>query len=148
MSSIVNIILKITEYNRNMKDSIFTKIINGEIPCHKIYEDERTFVFLDIYPIQPGQVLVIPKSQVEFVWELNSEDYLAVMETCRKVALRLREVFPEKIRIAQMIEGLDVDHAHVKVFPFSTPEEFRHIPDSSGEPDHEALAKVAEKLRF
>lgn len=128
--------------------SIFTKIINGEIPSHKIYEDDRSYVFLDIHPIQPGQVLVIPKKQIEFVWDLEQEDYQAVMETCRKVALRLRAVFPEKTRVAQMIEGLDVNHAHVKLFAFSTAEEFRHMPDPSEEPDHEALAALAEKLRF
>ena len=128
--------------------SLFTKIINGEIPSHKVYEDEKTYVFLDIHPIQPGQVLVVPKSQVEFVWDLESEDYAAVMETCRMVALRLREAFPEKARIAQMVEGLDVNHAHVKLFPFDTAEEFRNVPDGSQEPDHEALAAIAEKLRF
>ena len=131
-----------------MEDSIFTKIIKGEIPCHKVYEDELTFVFLDIHPIQPGQVLVIPKKQVEFVWDLEQTDYRAVMDTCQKVALRLRQVFPEKTRVAQMVEGLDVNHAHIKLFPFSTAEEFRHIPNVSEEPDHELLAALAEKLRF
>lgn len=128
--------------------SIFTKIINGEIPSHKIYEDEKTYVFLSIHPIQPGQVVVVPKAQVEFVWDLESEDYAAVMETCRKVALRLREVFPDKARIAQIVEGLEVNHAHVKLFPFDTAEEFRHVPDDSQEPNHEELAAIAEKLRF
>lgn len=128
--------------------SLFTKIIGGDIPSHKIYEDEKTYVFLDIHPIQPGQVLVVPKIQVEFVWDLSPEDYQAVMETCRRVALRLREIFPDKARIAEMVEGLDVNHAHVKLFPFDTAEEFRHIPDATQEPDHEALAAIAEKLRF
>jgi histidine triad (HIT) family protein len=132
-----------------MEDSIFTKIIKGEIPSHKIYEDERSFVILDIYPIQPGQVLVVPKKQVGFVWDLEDEDYQAVMATAKKVAGRLREVFPDKQRIAMHIEGLDiVDHAHVKVFPFSTDEEFRHVPNKDTEPDHAALAAIAEKLKF
>lgn len=131
-----------------MQDSIFTKIINGDIPSHKVYEDERTYVFMDIAPIQPGQVLVVPKTQVEFVWDLSSDDYQALMETCRLVALRLREVFPERARIAEMIEGLDVNHAHVKLFPFDTGDEFRHVPDASLEPDHASLAALAEKLRF
>ncbi len=55
-------------YNSHMADSIFTKIIKGEIPCHKIYEDERTFAFLDIHPKVPGHVLVVPKKQVEYIW--------------------------------------------------------------------------------
>lgn len=131
-----------------MIDSIFTKIIKGEIPCHKVYEDDKTFVFLDIHPIQPGQVLVVPKKQVGFVWDLDDETYQALMSTVQKIGRRIREVFPDKDRIGVMIEGLDEgSHAHVKIFPFTTAEEYRHIP-SDGEPDHEALAKIAEKLKI
>lgn len=130
-------------------ESIFTKIINGEVPCHKIYEDDKTFAFLDIYPIQPGQVLVVPKRQVGFVWDLESDDYAAVMQTVQKVGQRLREVFTDRKRVGVIIEGLDVtDHAHVKVFPFDNDEQFRHLADRSIEPDHEQLAKMAEKIRF
>lgn len=131
-----------------MEDSIFTKIIKGEIPCHKVYEDELTFAFLDIHPIQPGQVLVVPKQQIQFVWDLPAEDYAAVMATVKQIALRLREVFEDKSHVALQIEGLDVAHAHLKLFPFSTPEEFRHIPDPSAEPDHNALASIAQRLAF
>jgi histidine triad (HIT) family protein len=128
--------------------SIFTQIINGEIPCHKLYEDERTFAFLDIHPIQPGQVLVVPKKEVSFVWDLEDEDYRALMATVRKAGRRLREVFPQKQRVGVMIEGLDVtDHAHVKVFPFDKGE-YRTVPDMSAEPDHAALAEMAKKLAF
>lgn len=127
---------------------LFTKIINGDIPSHKIYEDELTYAFLDIHPIQPGQVLVVPKTQVEFVWDLSPEDYHALMLTTQRVAQRLREAFPDKLRVAMMVEGLDIDYAHVKVFPFNTSDEFRHVPDSSTEPDHAALAAVADKIRF
>lgn len=128
--------------------SIFTRIINGEIPSHKVYEDESTYAFLDIYPIQLGQVLVVPKKQVAFVWDLEPGDYQALMETVQKVGQRIREVFPEKDRVGVMIEGLDVvDHAHVKVFPFSKGE-YRRVPDMSVEPNHEELAVLAAKLRF
>ena len=64
-----------------MEDTIFTKIIKGEIPSHKIYEDEKTFAFLDIHPLTDGHVLVVPKVQVEFIWDLKPEDYQAVMAT-------------------------------------------------------------------
>ena len=132
-----------------MQDSIFTKIIKGEIPCHKVYEDDATLAFLDIHPVQPGQVLVVPKKQIGFVWDMESDDYRRLMETVRKVGRRLREVFPEKERVGVMIEGLDVaDHAHVKVFAFSNEEEYRQVPDGTAEPDHEALAEVAKKLAF
>jgi diadenosine tetraphosphate (Ap4A) HIT family hydrolase len=61
-----------------MEESIFTKIVKGEIPSHKVYEDALTLAFLDIHPVQPGHTLVIPKKQVEFVWDLPEEDYQAV----------------------------------------------------------------------
>lgn len=131
-----------------MQDSIFTKIIKGQIPCHKIYEDDLTFAFLDIHPIQPGQVLVVPKRQVEFVWDLEPNEYQAVMATAQKVAKKLRAVFPDKSNVAMIVEGLEVPHAHVKVFPFSSEEEFRTKPDMKAEPNHPALAQIASSLAF
>ena len=129
------------------EDSLFTKIINGEIPCHKIYEDERTFAFLDIYPKTPGHTLVIPKKQVEFVWDLDDEDYQAVMATVRKVALRIREVFNPPY-VGELVVGDEVPHAHVHVYQFKDMDESRRIPDRTVEPDHPALAEVAKKLAF
>ncbi|HET6924513.1 MAG TPA: HIT family protein [Candidatus Saccharimonadales bacterium] len=132
-----------------MQDSIFTMIIKGEIPCHKVYEDESTFAFLDIHPIQPGQVLVVPKKQVGFIWDLEAADYQALMSTVQKVGRRLREVFPERQRVGVMVEGLDVaDHAHIKVFPFDTEREYRASPDMAVEPDHDALARLAQRIAF
>lgn len=132
-----------------MEDSIFTKIIKGEIPSYKVYEDEYTYVFLDIHPIHRGQVLVVPKQQIDFVWNMDPITYQAVMMTVQKVGRRLQDVFPEEARVGAMIEGLDVaNHAHVKVFPFSSADEYRHVPDMTTEPDHEALKLLAEKLAF
>ena len=132
-----------------MNDSIFTQIIKGEIPCHKVHEDDKTLAFMDIHPIQPGHVLVVPKSQEDFIWNLTPDDYRALMETVRRVGIRLQEVFPQATRVGVMVEGLDVhDHAHVKVFPFSDESEYRNKPDMSQEPDHTALAEIAAKLAF
>lgn len=130
-----------------MNDSIFTKIINGEIPCHKVYEDEKALAFLDIHPIQPGHVLVVPKKQVEFVWDLDEEAYQSVMETAKKVALRLKGVLNVPY-VGEMVLGTDVPHAHVHLVPFTTVSEFRTVPDMTAEPDHEALATMADRLRF
>jgi len=131
----------------SMEDSIFTKIIKGEIPSHKIYEDDKTFAFLDIHPIQEGHVLVVPKVQAEFIWDLDAEDYQALMNTVQKVGRRLREV-TEAAYVGVEVIGVDVPHAHVHVVPFTTTDELRSGSDMSQEPDHEALAKVAEKLRI
>ncbi len=130
-----------------MEDSIFSKIIRGEIPAYKIYEDDKTFAFLDIHPKQPGHTLVVPKKQVEFVWDLEDEDYQAVMRTVKKVALRLREVL-RRPYVGEVVIGIDVPHAHVHVYPFSTSEESRYIPDQAAKPDHAALAEMAKKLAF
>jgi histidine triad (HIT) family protein len=131
------------------EDSVFTKIIRGDIPRYKIYEDQHTFAFLDIHPIQPGQVLVVPKQQVGFIWDLADQEYQMLMATVQKVGCRIREVFPEKTRVGVMVEGLDVtNHAHVKVFPFSNDTEFRTVPDMHAEPDHQALSAIAQKLHM
>lgn len=132
-----------------MKDSIFTKIIKGEIPSHKVYEDAYTFVCMDIHPIQAGHLLVLPKAQIGKVWDMDEENYLALMKTVQKVGRRLREVLPQKKHVGVIIEGLDVeDHAHIKVFPFDNDDEFRFKPDLTTEPDHKALAELAAKLRM
>lgn len=130
-----------------MQDSIFTKIVKGEIPSHKIYEDEQTLAFLDIHPVQPGHVLVIPKKQVELVWDLDDNDYRVVMETSRKVAKRLRDVLGTKF-VGERIVGVDVPHAHVQLIPFNTVEEWHARQDMGAEPDHAALAELARRLAF
>lgn len=130
-----------------MQDSIFTKIIKGEIPSHKIYEDDKTFAFLDIHPKTPGHTLVVPKKQVEFLWDLDDGDYQAMMSTVKKIAQRLREVLKTPY-VGELVFGMDVPHAHIHVYPFTTAEEAYRRPDQDAEPDHEALAKVAEKLAF
>lgn len=130
-----------------MEDSIFTKIVRGDIPCHKIYEDSQTLAFLDIHPVQPGHVLVIPKEQIEFVWDLPDELYGAVMATAKKVALRMREVLPQQF-IHERIDGIDVPHAHVQLIPFDTAADLRVDQDMGADPDHAALAEIAKKLAF
>lgn len=131
-----------------MQDSIFTKIIKGEIPCHKVYEDEKTLAFLDINPVVEGHTLVVPKAQAEFVWDLNDDDYLALMESVKKVGLRLREVVGKKY-VGQLVVGTDVPHAHIHILPFNETQEMKRTLDGPGAPaDDEALAKMAKRLRF
>jgi len=130
-----------------MADSIFTKIIKGEIPSHKVYEDDNTFAFLDIHPKTPGHVLVVPKQQIESLWDVPDKDFEALMITSKKVAQRIEEVMkPQKVGL--MVEGVGVPHAHVHVFPFNSLKEFHTIADQNAEPDHKALAAMAKKLSF
>ena len=132
---------------KSMSDSIFTRIIKGEIPAYKIYEDEKTLAFLDIHPVQPGHTLVVPKEQIEFVWDLPDELYQAVMATSKKVALRLRDLMGTKY-VSERIVGIDVPHAHVQLIPFNEVSELRAQPDMNAEPDHEALAQMTKRLAF
>jgi histidine triad (HIT) family protein len=120
--------------------------MSGDIPCHKVYEDEYAFAFMDIHPIQPGHVLVVSRREVTNFYELDDEEYDGLMRAVRTVARRLRREFPAKKRVGVIIEGLEVDHVHVKLLPIDTGEELRHAPDMSLEPDHEALAELAKKL--
>ncbi len=131
-----------------MSDTIFSKIVKGEIPSYRVYEDDKTFAFLDIHPVQPGMVLVVTKNPYETILDVPSDDYQALWAAVKKVAQRLQEVFPDKKRIGIQVEGLDVPHVHVKLFPIDTGDEFHARPDMSAEPDHEALAEMAKKLAF
>lgn len=130
-----------------MEDSIFTKIIKGDIPCYKVYEDNKTFAFLDIHPVQPGHVLVVPKKQVEFVWDLEEEDYRALMETVRRMAVHVRDALNTPY-VGSKVIGVDVPHAHIHLIPFSETSQLRLEPDMSAEPDHAVLAIMAEKLKL
>jgi histidine triad (HIT) family protein len=130
-----------------MSDSIFTKIIRGELPSHKIYEDDKVYAFLDIHPVQPGHVLVIPKKQIEFVWDLEDDDYQAVMAATKKIARHMREVLGVNY-VGERIVGVDVPHAHVQLIPFDTVDQFKGPQEMTAEPDHDTLAEMAKKLAF
>ncbi len=130
-----------------MEETIFTKIIKGEIPCHKVYEDDLTLAFMDIHPMAPGHVLVISKKQIDKLWELPDKDYQAIQSTVKKVCKRMEEVLNPG-RVGIKVIGIDVPHAHIHVFPFNGMDEYNKAPDMNKDPDHEALAEMAKKLSF
>ncbi len=132
-------------YTSNMQDSIFTQIINSEIPCHKVYEDDQVMAFLDINPITQGHMLVIPKQQIEFIWDMDDELYQHLMAVVKKLGLHARTVMRTEFVGVQVI-GVDVPHAHVHVIPFNDISEYHNVPDMSVDPNHGALAAVAKKL--
>jgi histidine triad (HIT) family protein len=129
-----------------MEDSIFTKIIKGEVPAHKLYEDDKTIAFLTIQPVREGHTLVVPKTQVDQYMDLPDEDYDAMWRTVKKVATHLRAQ-TGKERIGIVIKGIDVPHAHVHLIPFDKGESLK----ADGAPEivpNDVLASVAEKLRL
>lgn len=104
--------------------SIFTKIVNGEIPCYKIAEDENYFAFLDINPNAKGHTLCIPKFEVDKIFDMDEAHYLGLMHFSRKVALALEKTIPCN-RIAISVIGLEVPHAHVHLIPLNTMDDIR-----------------------
>jgi histidine triad (HIT) family protein len=130
-----------------MEDTIFTKIIKGEVPSYKVYEDEDTYAFLDVHPLTEGHVLVIPKKQVEFIWDLDGETYQALMATVHKVGAHLREVLDAPY-VGVEVVGVDVPHAHVHVVPFTSAKDLHRSGPAPDEPDHASLEKVQEKVRL
>lgn len=96
--------------------SIFSKIIRGEIPCYKIAEDEKCFAFLDISPKAKGHTLVVPKKEVDYLFDLEEEDYLALQLFAKKIATAQQKAFQCK-RICTAVIGYEVPHAHIHLLP-------------------------------
>ena len=120
--------------------SIFTKIIHGEIPSYKVAEDERFLAFLDIFPLAKGHLLVIPKKETNYIFDLESEEYLGLWQFTQLVAKAMDKVF-DCDRIGVAVIGLEVPHAHIHLVPLKnmtninfekpklkfSPEEFEEI---------------------
>jgi histidine triad (HIT) family protein len=120
--------------------SIFSKIIAGEIPAYKVAEDERFLAFLDIYPLAKGHLLVIPKKETDYIFDLESEEYLGLWQFTQLVAKAMDQVF-DCDRIGVAVIGLEVPHAHIHLVPLKnmtninfekpklkfSPEEFEEI---------------------
>lgn len=98
--------------------SIFSKIIAGEIPCYKVAEDENYFAFLDINPVMPGHTLVVPKHEVDYIFDLDEEEYVGLTKFARRVARCMKQVI-ECRKVAVAVLGLEVPHAHIHLIPIS-----------------------------
>ena len=96
--------------------TIFTKIVNGEIPAYKIAEDENFLAFLDAMPLVKGHTLVIPKNETDFIFDLENEDFKNLWSFARNVAKKLEKAYPSQ-RIAVAVVGLEVPHAHIHLIP-------------------------------
>jgi len=99
--------------------SIFTRILEGEIPCHKIAEDENYFAFLDINPLTEGHTLVIPKREEDYIFDLTDEELAKMFVFAKKVAKMIRDAIP-CLRIGVSVLGLEVPHTHVHLVPMNT----------------------------
>lgn len=98
--------------------SIFTKIIQGEIPSYKVAENEYCYAFLDIFPLTKGHVLVVPKKEVDLIWDLEANDYRELMSFSNKIAKAINKSIPCE-RVAMTVIGLEVPHTHVHLIPIN-----------------------------
>jgi len=98
--------------------SIFAKIVNGEIPAYKVAENDQFLSFLDAMPLVEGHTLVIPKKEVDFIFDIDSEEYKELWAFAQQVAQKMRRAYPDK-RIAVAVVGLEVPHAHIHLIPIS-----------------------------
>jgi len=121
--------------------SIFTKIVNGEIPCYKIAEDANFLAFLDVNPNAKGHTLCIPKQEIDQLFEIDDEQYLDLMRFSKKIAAALQKTVPCK-RIGMAAIGLEVPHAHIHLIPLNEMNEMRFQNKVTMTKDEfEALAK-------
>lgn len=99
--------------------SIFSKIVAGEIPCYKITENDHYLAFLDVFPLKKGHILVIPKKEVDYIFDLDNETYIGLMAFAKQVAIALKKSIPCN-RIGVTVIGLEVPHAHIHLIPINT----------------------------
>lgn len=129
--------------------SIFTRIINGEIPCYKVAEDENHIAFLDINPVAPGHTLVVPKHEVSYIFDLSEEEYVALELFARKVALGLEKAVP-CTRIAEAVIGLEVPHTHIHLVPIKSEGDlnFAHKLSLPAEQMQELAQKISAAIKL
>ena len=130
--------------------TIFTRIIRGEIPCYKIAEDDNYFAFLDINPLRAGHTLVVPKKEVDYIFDLDDDLLSGIMIFSKKVSAAIKDSVP-CARIGVAVIGLEVPHAHIHLVPMDSMEDvnFRN-PKLKFTPDEfKALAKkISEKVKL
>jgi histidine triad (HIT) family protein len=124
--------------------SIFSRIAAGEIPSYKVAEDDHHFAFLDINPVHPGHVLVIPKKEVDYIFDLTDEEYAALMLFAKRVAKALKAAIPCR-KVGVTVIGLDVPHTHVHLVPMDKGEDMNFCAPKLTLPD-EQMADIARSI--
>lgn len=124
--------------------TIFTKIINGEIPCHKVAEDSKHIAFLDISPVTKGHVLVVPKREVDYYFDLTDEELSELNAFAKKVAVGLQKAVPCK-RIGISVIGLEVPHVHMHLVPLNGMEDI-NFSKPKLEVSNEELLTLAQEI--
>ena len=124
--------------------TIFTKILSGEIPAHKILENEKYLAFLDIRPVNPGHTLVIPKQEIDYIFDIDDELLKGLIVFSKKVASAIKKAIPCK-KVGVMVAGIEVPHAHVHLIPIQNVSDLNFARAQSM--PQEELASIAQKIR-
>lgn len=129
--------------------SVFSKIVMGEIPCYKVAENDDCLAFLDINPVAMGHVLCIPKKEVDYIFDIEDELYLKLMQFSKAVAKGIRNVCP-CIKVGMAVVGIDVPHAHVHLIPLNTPADLNFSKHVSMTPEQlsDLASKIANAVTF
>lgn len=128
--------------------TIFSRIASGEIPSYKVAEDDRFYAFLDINPVQPGHVLVIPRQETDYVFDLEDDMLAGLHLFAKKVAVAIRKAIPCR-KVAMAVIGLEVPHAHIHLVPITKESDldFRHKCELSSEEMGAIAEKIAESFK-
>jgi histidine triad (HIT) family protein len=125
--------------------SIFSKIIAGEIPCHKIYEDENHLAFLDVMPLVRGHVLVVPKKEIDYIFDLSEDELANMWKFALPIAKAIKMAIPCK-RIGTSVIGLEVPHAHIHLVPMDSANDLNFTREKL-QVSHDELDQIAELIR-
>lgn len=122
--------------------TIFQKIIDGDMPCYKVWEDDNHLAFLDIMPIQRGHTLLIPKKAIDYIFDMSDEEYNKLLIAAKTVAKILKRA-TGAYKIGMIVEGLEVPHVHVKLVPI---DQTHSLGTKSGSATQEELKEMQEKI--
>ena len=129
--------------------TIFSRIIAGEIPSYKVAEYEENFAFLDINPVAPGHVLVVPKLEVDYIFDLPEDRYLSLQRFARRVAAAMKQALPCK-RIGEAVMGLEVPHAHIHLVPINSESDMNFFKEKCTLPEADMIhiaSAIAENFK-
>lgn len=124
--------------------SIFSRIIAGEIPSYKVAEDEKNYAFLDINPVTKGHVLVVPKNEVDYLFDLPQDDYISLQNFAARVAKAIKKAIP-CIKVGVAVMGLEVPHAHIHLLPINKESDMNFFKEHLSLPAEE-MAAIAGKI--
>jgi histidine triad (HIT) family protein len=124
--------------------TIFSRIVAGEIPSYKVAEDEKNYAFLDINPVALGHVLVIPKKEVDYIFDLEDEDYVSLQMFAKRVAVAMKKAMPCQ-RVGVAVMGMEVPHTHIHLIPINVESDMNFFKEKAVVAPEE-MARIAQSI--